>query len=503
MSQDPTDLYTLLDVSRQATTEQVEAAFAVVEEARADDPDAFPDETWQRVQYARDVLTNPDRRTMYDSLLADSATAILDVDIAVSSNKLPVSDEPQLLYALLTIRALEQEDAQQRPLNLSLIIDRSTSMRGARLDRVMAAVTLLADKLGPEDVLSLITFSDRAEVVLPATPVAELGGDKTGQSWRTRLEAVTASGGTEIYHGLKAGRDEIRRYAGDGERVNRLILLTDGHTYGDVVDCLRLAEEAAEEGIGISAFGIGSEWNDHFLDALVAPSGGKSDHIKEPGEVLAHLENRLKGLGAVHAQNVRLQQSWPKQLTLIDAFKLAPFAQPMALKHETIPLGDVEGRSPLTFLLAFQVAPQTAPGRIRLPLSVRYRTRAGNGSDPLKSGDTGYEDHNGAGSQEIHVMQGVDPTANRPATSLLEAVRRFNLYHIQEQAWNEAESGNLKSAAARLHQLTTRYMESGDVKLAQQAQQEAQRLERIGRMSPEGRKTLRYGTRSLIGELDR
>ena len=52
----------------------------------------------------------------------------------------------------------------------------------------------------------------------------------------------------------------------------------------------------------------------------------------------------------------------------------------------------------------------------------------------------------------------------------------------------------------RMYQLTTRYLESGDLKLAQQAQLEAQRLTRIGKMSPEGRKMLRYGTRSLLGE---
>ena len=72
---------------------------------------------------------------------------------------------------------------------------------------------------------------------------------------------------------------------------------------------------------------------------------------------------------------------------------------------------------------------------------------------------------------------------------------------MQEKAWEEAQSGQLDTAAARMRRLTTRYQETGDLRLAQQAQLEAQRLDRLGTMSLEGRKVLKYGTRSLMGQL--
>ena len=53
-----------------------------------------------------------------------------------------------------------------------------------------------------------------------------------------------------------------------------------------------------------------------------------------------------------------------------------------------------------------------------------------------------------------------------------------------------------------MQQLTARYMETGDLRLARQAQLEAQQLAHLGAMSPEGRKLLKYGTRSLMGHLD-
>ena len=69
-------------------------------------------------------------------------------------------------------------------------------------------------------------------------------------------------------------------------RSRHLVLLTDGHTYGDEENCYALARNAAEQGIIISALGIGHEWNDLFLEHLTAITGGstllvtsKEDHI--------------------------------------------------------------------------------------------------------------------------------------------------------------------------------------------------------------------------------
>lgn len=491
MSGQPADLYSLLGVTPQATTAEIEAAFATLR-LKAVTGDGGPDP--DRLQYAYDVLSDPKRRALYDSLLSDAGPPHLLVEAAASAERLAVSSDPQILYVLLTVRPPEKPAARPRRLNLGLAIDRSTSMRGARLDKVLSAVELIVSKLGPDDILSLITFSDRAEVVLPAATVASRTGPTQGNlgvvdtgAWRQRLRTVEASGGTEIYHGLNAGLTEVRRHA-TPDYTSHLILLTDGHTYGDVPECLRLAETAAAEGIGLSAFGIGSDWNDHFLDALVAPSGGQSGHIREPGDIIGHLEERLKGLGDIHAQQVRLQQSWPGQVTLEDAFKLAPYAQPVTQMGDIIPLGDVEGRSPLSFLLEFRVAPQPIPGRITIPLTVSYHATGG------------AADHTATQTVPVMVVPNADAREIQPTPAVIEAVRRFNLYCMQEQAWDEAQSGQLETAAARMYQLTTRYLESGDLKLAQQAQLEAQRLTRIGKMSPEGRKMLRYGTRSLLGE---
>jgi len=493
MNQEIADLYSVLGAGRRATPDEIEAAFAAWNR-RADAGEAIDTETWERVRYAYDVLSNPLRREVYDSLMTEAAGAAVSLDVALSAERLPLADTSQLVYALLTLSPHATTGERRQPLNVSLVIDRSTSMRGERLEKVISAVELLLDKLGRDDTLSLVSFSDRAEVVLPVAPLGAAAHDadpETADAWRDprrRLRAVAASGGTEIYQGLRAGLEQLGRAGSIRRRetapqTSHLILMTDGHTYGDADDCLRLATEAAARGIGITAFGLGADWNDVFLDALVAPSGGQSHYIEKPDEVMPHLEGRLQGLGAIHARNLSLRHTWPAQFTLRAGFKLAPYPQPLSLEADPMPLGDLEGRSPVAVLLELVVAPQPIAARFRVPLEIRFAPASG-GTETL------------ARTVQFVTQQEADDQPPPPA--LIEAVRLFTLYRMQEKAWEEAQSGKPDTAAARMRRLTTRYMETGDLRLARQAQLEAQQLARLGEMSPEGRKLLKYGTRSLM-----
>jgi secreted protein with Ig-like and vWFA domain len=84
------------------------------------------------------------------------------------------SSEPQLLYVLLeaTPEGLAAQ-LPKLPLNLCLVIDRSSSMRGERLNQVKEAAGRIIDQLSQDDYFSLVVFNDRAEVVVPAQRVAD------------------------------------------------------------------------------------------------------------------------------------------------------------------------------------------------------------------------------------------------------------------------------------------------------------------------------------------
>ena len=91
-----------------------------------------------------------------------------------------------------------------------------------------------------------------------------------------------------------------------------------------------------------------------------------------------------------------------------------------------------------------------------------------------------------------------DATPSEPSAEILKAVRLFNLYQMNEKAWNEAEAGQFDMATARMQHISTRLLEAGEEALSQQAFAETQRLASMETVSIEGRKGLKYGTRALM-----
>jgi Ca-activated chloride channel homolog len=94
----------------------------------------------------------------------------------------------------------------------------------------------------------------------------------TREGLSPRYRCCSPQAQPKSFRGLQAGFNEIQRNLGQ-ERIDHIILLTDGHTYGDEQQCISLAEQAATQGIGISAMGIGKEWNDIFPGYSGQPHG--------------------------------------------------------------------------------------------------------------------------------------------------------------------------------------------------------------------------------------
>ena len=475
------DYYAILGVEKGATVEEIRLAFTALRTQLPEaERDPVTNPAYQRLLNAYEVLTDRERRKTYDSLLVDTTPSSLTLSLHVSRTQLSLSENPQLIYLLLEATSPIQNRSMQQPLNLCLVIDRSTSMKGERLKHVKTAVELIIEKLSSNDILSIVSFSDRATVVVPAEPVT----NKLLISSKAR--GIMPSGGTEIFQGLNAGYQEIQKRPLD-QYTNHLILLTDGHTYGDSEHCLELAQRAADKSIGISAFGIGSEWNDTFLDDLVTPSGGQSGFIEQPEEIVKFLQKRIKGLGELFAKNVRLNNQFPEAIQVRQAFKLHPFAQPISIQSDELHVGDIEARAPLSLLLELAVKPQTVETRINLNLILKANILTERGEERT------FKEH-------VQLLILSQAEHQRPPDSIVQAVRMLSMHTLNEKVQEELAAGHLDVATTRMRYLSTRLLEVGETELAQQANTEANRLENAGEISAEGQKRLKYGTRALISQ---
>jgi Ca-activated chloride channel family protein len=334
--------------------------------------------------------------------------------------------------------------------------------------------------MAPQDILSLVVFSDRAEVILP------------GQRGFDRVEAKIAinnlrpGGGTELLQGFRMGLTEVQRWHGKGV-MSHLTLLTDGQTYGDDEECLELARIAGEEQITLTTIGIGSDWNDQLLDEMAQLSGaqGSSIYIDSSAKIADVFHKRIHDLESTFARNLMMSVHLTEKLSLKEVFRVSPQITRLHCSDGRVAMGSLEKQHPQAVMLNLLVG-RHDPGKHHL-MQVEVE-----GEVPA------------LGSQPVHMQKTVSMTfdANLHRQSpippdIVSAMGKLTIYKMQERAMEEVQIGEIDAAVNRLKIVATRLLDIGEAELARAALLEAGRLSKTGSLSDEGRKKLRYGTRGL------
>jgi Ca-activated chloride channel family protein len=479
------DYYALLGVPRNATQDQIKRAYREAALRLHPDRNVRPGETelFVDVNRAYEVLNDPGRRARYDEELRQieserAEKSAFRCGVLHSRNALLQLDEPQVHYLLLDISPAQGFTVVRPPVNLCIVVDRSTSMRGQRLDQVRGAAQAVLDQIEPTDSASVIAFSDRAEVVV----APDQAKDHTVS--RARLSLLQAGGGTAIAQGLETGLAQLRQsFQRDG--VNHLLLLTDGRTYGDEASCLEMADRAVRDGITISGIGIGSDWNDRFLDDLTSRTGGAAIFLDTPRAVTALLQKTFDALSRVFANRVRLEGAFAPQVDVRSAFRLHPDPTPLS---DALPLvlGHLGREDSIRLMLELVVHPIGPIQELALA-SLRV------------AGDLlGQAPECPPLPVEIRCRVSSEPEHEPPPAEILATLNLVSLYRMQEKARHEAELGQASMAARRLENLATHLLANGERELAKAALGEAERLVHTRHLSTEGEKRLKYGTRALL-----
>lgn len=479
----PSDYYLTLGVPYNATPDEIRSAYFQL--ARTLHPDVNPDpelrETFIAVQQAYDILSNPQRKSAYDATLPVELRAGPEISISTrySRTVLPMVAEPQLCYVLLDLVCTADLKTDRLPsTHICLVLDRSTSMTGARMDMIKASAFNLLQQLRSQDILSVVAFSDRAEVLVPPTRASAL--TKSDH----RISMLQTGGGTEILQGLTLGLEQLRMT--DTNLLRHLVLLTDGNTYGDDQGCIELAHQAADEGIIISVLGIGHEWNDALMDKVAGLSGGNATYITSSRDLDNFLSQKLSEWEAIYARSLRFEFESAPEVELKYAFRLAPNIGPVDVVSPAL-LGDVQFRKSIGLLLEFLIPPLTsendrltlARGQIWMDIPGRMVPRTRILVDLNRP-----------------VKANAEPET--PPSVIVEAMSKLTLYRMQEKVRLEVSAGQIDKATKHLHYLATHLLSHGDRELAHTVLIEAEHVQQSRRFSGEGEKRIKYGTRALM-----
>lgn len=285
-----------------------------------------------------------------------------------SENPFSLSTSPNArLHLAFHLKTITSIPGQSRlPLNLSLVMDRSGSMQGDKLDYVKKALAFVIEQLQAEDKLSIVTYDDAVDVLFAQQPVR----DKA--SLLRQVAGIAAGNTTNLSGGMLEGFAQVRGTKTAGS-VNRVLLLSDGLANEGVTDPEKLQQIARtkfmEDGVGLSSFGVGADYNEDLMTALAEHGGGNYFFIDQADKIPGYFAKELQGLLAVVAQRTRVRIHYP-------AAQVRP-AQVLGYVHTdtagciSVEMNDLFAGEERALVLAFDPVPGTG-GPVTFTLELEY-----------------------------------------------------------------------------------------------------------------------------------
>jgi Ca-activated chloride channel family protein len=181
---------------------------------------------------------------------------------------------------------------------LSLVIDRSGSMAGEKLEHARAAALAALEALADGDEIAVTQFEDHSQLVVPRVRVDA----RTRTRVREVIARIDSGGGTALFDGVQTG---LRALAGVDARALRLILLSDGQATDGPTTADAIVAGLGRTDVTLSTIGVGVDYDEAVLTAIATHGAGQFHHSNDPVQLARLLEDQVKeahgvvGTGAV------------------------------------------------------------------------------------------------------------------------------------------------------------------------------------------------------------
>jgi Ca-activated chloride channel family protein len=205
------------------------------------------------------------------------------------------------LHAMLELTAPKSKETDRRPLHIALVIDRSGSMAGAKLDYTKAASRYLIEKMSPTDLVALIAYDSEVTLLAPLEKI-----DKPHLA--AALSSIFARASTNLSGGWLKGLEELGRAPQGG--ISKVLLLSDGLANEGITDpdaLVQMAREAAHSGSGTTTIGFGADFDEKLLTDMAEAGRGNSYYVASPEDAPGVFAQEFEGLVELVAQNVSVE----------------------------------------------------------------------------------------------------------------------------------------------------------------------------------------------------
>jgi serpin B len=389
-----------------------------------------------------------------------------------------------LAYLLIKLTPVSSLNTSTLPINLCLVIDVSRSMKGDKITSAVEAAKTLVNSLKAEDWVSVITFSDEAKVTVSASQA----GDR--KRILSLIDEIRIQSSTRMFLGMEMGALEMNR-AGLDDKINQMILLTDGETENGEL-CLEIAQREKATNLIITTLGCGKKYNENLLAQISDTTLGRFYHLNDPSQISSILQKEFRTASDSFIPAAKLSLSLEQGVRLESLDRIFPNCVRLQPASEaggkilSCEIGAIQKESP-TIMGAQLKLPSHAAGRSRVAeVSVNYDIPDLQTEDCVQNYSvtveyTSYQELCGLVDQEV-----------------INYFNQINSQKLVEKAINETKRGDVAGATRSLTQAQEITRRLGNISLAEAIKIAKDELSQKGIISEEGLKTIKANSRFTV-----
>lgn len=241
------------------------------------------------------------------SIIAASPGAVLAGQPSLSvatGHPLVLADQRSTSYLKVALTGQSLDSSAQRTgVNVAIVIDRSGSMSGQKIQQAREAAVLAVNRLSRNDIVSVVTYDHLVNVVVPATKLTD------PSSVINAIRQIQTGGNTALFAGVAKGADEVRKFR-DAGWVNRVVLISDGLANVGPSSPSTLGELGASlirEGISVTTIGLGGGYNEDLMSQLARQSDGNHYYAERASDLRTVFSHEFGDLTSVVAKDLRIQ----------------------------------------------------------------------------------------------------------------------------------------------------------------------------------------------------
>ncbi|MEO1162390.1 MAG: FHA domain-containing protein [Chloroflexota bacterium] len=358
------------------------------------------------------------------------ANFLLDYDVLTV-------DRPQKLYLMARFEAGKgPDDKIRRPLNLSLVIDRSGSMAGDKIDYTRQAAQFLVQHLGANDTLSIVLYNDKVETLL--APEVVSNKDSVSQL----LERIRVRGTTNLSGGWLEGCRHVKQSL-SSKAMNRVLLMSDGLANRGVTDQAQLvsmAKQKRNEGVTTTTMGLGKDFNEDLMMEMANAGGGAFYFIESPEVTPTIFQEELSGLLSVVGQNLSITIETTDAVRALR--QLNAYSVNIDPPATTFQLGDIFAHEVKTLVLELAIPALEKTGQTDIA-TLRFEY------DEIEGDKTTHHIDEFPVSVNIIEPEDVNPSANEDVQASVLLLQAAN---ARREAVNAADRGLYDRASSVLRE---------------------------------------------------